>query len=708
MSFDAPDFERLISNFAAGYLDVPEENSLPPGATPDARNGLLTNINLTDRSAVLSKRPGERMLNPTAIAAGTKVDGLFEFRQSNGTRTLMAVCNGGLYAFDGTNTFALVGGSSPWTAGNVARAEFFRDNAFVVDGAAQKRTDGTTLYDVGQVKPTGVTNMTAVAPSGSGVTGTYEARYTWYDPVMDHESSPSTITATVSPVAQARRHTQPSGSPGAAYTRWRAYVRRTDTNETKFGRVGTFTVGAGTQNEEVIDTARVDFPPNETENDPPPGAWAILKQVKSGAFVGVLPDSSDYYVSRIGDPQSWHPRNVFSVRKGDGESITGVKLFGEDTIIQKPHRSWRLVGDTVPYVLKPMHSHYGGVSQESGMEIDGKFFDWDRERGPYVTDGIAWNSLADGRIRTIVETVNRNAIDDIRCIHAEGKGLVGWAVATGGTTRKRVLLWYHYLLDTWLPPWTGLEYGSFSGFTNSSGATGVYMGDCWGRVFEMFSGNRAGVPPTSPTDSTLTGTVTAATASTLTDSTAAFYTTGSGLAGLPVAVRSSSGAWQWRRILSNTATALTLDTTNDAPWTTTPSAGWEYVIGGLEWYHWTPWFDENAPHVAKALHWLYLQGRSTSEAHLVEVSARFNDDEVAASSVDVDFPTGSLSASWGSAVWGTSVWGATLRQMKKHRLNRTAFSWQLQLQNYYPDEPIAITVVGFSGDGVRTRKTASV
>lgn len=697
MSREKPGYSQFIDNFAAGYLDVPEPDTLPPGATPSARNGWMVNIHPATQSAKLAKRPGERLLNPTTIAAAKKVDGLFEFRMSSGSRELLAVCDGKVWTFDGTDTFDQVDSpAAPFTAGNTARAEFFNDQAFIFDGAAQKRTDGTDLFDVGQVAPTSVTSMTAVAPSGAGVTGTYEARYTWYDPTMDHESSPSTITATVSPAAQARRHTQPGGSPGASYTKWRAYVRRTDTNETKFGRVGTYDVGGGTQNEEVIDTARVDFAPADSDRNPPPGAWAILKQVKGGAFIGVLPDSSDYSVSRVGDPQSWHPRNVFSVRKGDGESLTGVKTLGEETILQKPHRSFRLVGDSVPYVLKTLHSSYGGVSQESGVEVDGKLYDWDRERGPYVTDLLNWSPLADGRIRTIVDLVNRNELADIRAIHVEGQGLIGWAVAMAGTTRKRFILWWNYLLNAWLPPWTGLEYGSFCAFTNSSGITGIYMGDYWGRVFELFSGNRAGVPTTTPM-STLIGTVTSATTSTVTDSTATFYTGGSGLVGLPVACISPAGLVQWRRILSNTATQITLDTTNDAPWTTTPSAGWQVIVGGIDWYHWTPVFDATKAHLQKTLYWLYLQGRSSSGSHEVDVHARFNDDGNV-DPVNAEFPMASGAAVWGESIWGTALWGAAARQMRKTRLDRSVFAIQLQLSNPYPDQPIDITLVGVDGD----------
>ncbi len=691
MSRTAPQYRQWIRDFAPGFLDVPEPDTLPPGATPDAQNGMFININILDRSAKLAKRSGSRMLNPSAMVAGAKVDGLFEFRQANGSRRLAAICGGKLFEFDGTDTFTPVGVTAPWTTGRPARVEFFADQAFIVDGTAQKRWDGAALHDVGQAAPTSVTAMTA---AGTGLTGTYEARYTWYDPTTDHESSPSDITATLSLTNQGRRHTQPGGTPGATYTKWRAYVRRVDTNETKFGRVGTFDVGSGTQDEAVIDAARRDFVPTDGDREPPPAPWAILKQIKSGEFIGVPKDSSEVYVSRIGDPQSWNLRNQFFVRKGDGEPITGVKTFGEETIIQKPHRSFRLVGDSLPYVPRQIHSSYGGVSQESGLEVDGKFYDWDRERGPYVTDLLTWAALADGRVWNLIKTVNRGALDDIKCVHAEGLGLVGWTFATGGASRKRTILWWNYLLGCWLPPWTGLEYGAFSAFTDSTGRTGVYVGDEWGRVYELFSGDREGVPGATPV---LRGIVASGTTDTVTIDGGGLYTDGDGLAGLPVAVRPEGGTWEWRRIERNTTDTITLDTAHNAPFTEVPVSGWEIIIGGINWYHRTPWFDGQVPHLQKTLHFLFLQGRSTSSAHEIQVRARFDDDATAVR-VAVPLAVSDSSAVWGVAVWGASLWGTTTRRMRKHRIDRTVFSAQFELSNVYPDQPLEVTAFGFTGD----------
>lgn len=705
MSFTSPDLAEWVRDFTPGFLDTPEEDTLPGGATPDARNAELARVeyglNGRPRRATLQKRHGARLVNPTVIDAEQKIDGLFEFRRTGATPQLVAICNGKVFVFDNINAFTQVGASAPFTAGKSARACFFKSNAILHDGAANRRYDGTSLLDLGFAKPTSVTNMSAVAPSGAGVSGTFEAYDVWYDQTADHESSPSAITATVSLTTQARRHTKPGGSPPSNVTHWRAYVRRTDTNEFNFFRAATIAVATATFDEELSDTARRDAGagPYSQDNDQPPGAFAILVEWK-GFGIGALANDDSYYVSKQGDLESWHPRNKFPVARGDGETLTSMVKYGTELVLHKGHASFRLVGDRVPFKLDPLHSKWGNVSQESALEVHGKLYAWDREKGPYWTDTVHWVSLVDGQVADLFATVNRAALGDIRAVYDETADTIRWAVATTGSTRKRLVFKYHVGLACWLPPDSGLEYGSFATFTTTAGALGVYMGDYWGRVYQLNASDREGVPTGS---STVKATVTAATTSTVTASSATFYTTGSGLAGMPVAVKSPAGVWQWRRIKSNTATVITLDTINDNPWTTTPdpnSGTWEVVVGGIQWYHWTPWFDFGLPQMKKDLHYFFLQGKASSTSHLVDVHARFDEDEGITQSRDYTFPTGTLSGVWGVSSWGVGLWANTQRRMRKQRIQRTAFSVQWQFSNFYPDQAIEITRFGLTADRV--------
>jgi hypothetical protein len=77
---------------------------------------------------------------------------------------------------------------------------------------------------------------------------------------------------------------------------------------------------------------------------------------------------------------------------------------------------------------------------------------------------------------------------------------------------------------------------------------------------------------------TLSGSVTSSTNSTVSDSGAAFNTTGNALAGVYVKVISATGTVQTRLITSNTGTQLTVSPN----WTNNPDTTYTYIIGGVE------------------------------------------------------------------------------------------------------------------------------
>lgn len=709
MGMTVPEMRIWCADFSAGLLDTPESDRLPDGATPDAYNAEFDRVYFTEsgaRRATLRKRRGSRLINPTAIAASKKVDGLFEFRRIGNAGKLLAVCNAALYQYDDIDTFNAVAGGGGFTAGNTARACFFRSNAFIFDGAQMKRYDGTTVFDVGFVKPTSATDMTAVPPSAGGVTGTYESYYVWYDQVMDHESSPTATTAQVVFAAQARHHTKPGGAPPANVTHWRVYVRRSDTNEFNFFRAATVAVATGTFNEEVSDAARREAGagPFTSDNDPPPAAFAVLVE-RNGIGFGILPNDDSFYTSKVGDLESWNPRNKFPVSRGDGEKLTTVIKYGTDIILQKPHSTIRLNGDAVPFAQETLHSRWGNVSQDAAVEVDKYLYAWDRVKGPYVTDTVNWTSLVDGRVASQLATISRDsdAMADIRAHYSETERIIRWAVPVIGSTRKRLVIKYHVDLKCWLPPDTGLEYGSFTSYTTTTGLLGTYMGDHWGRVYEIGSTDRDGVPAASA-GATAVGPmpVTSGTANTVTCAAAAFYTTGSGLTGMSVAVVSSGGAWQWRRIASNTGTVITLDTTNDNPWTNIPDASYLLIVAGIRWYWTTPWLDIDYPELEKSWAHFFLQGKSASSSYTTAVHGRYNDDEGVAT--DFSFPTGALSGVWGSMLWGTGLWSTQNRRTRKQSVGRSSFTAQFQFSNYYPDQPITITGYGLTADPLSGRK----
>lgn len=696
MSVATPAKGALVRDFTPGFLDSPESDTLPLGATPDAKNAFLYNVDLVRRRAVMGRRAGSRMVLPTAAISQKVWDGLWEWQHA-ADQDLLGMINGALYEIDVIGQAATLIGSG-WTADTPARLLPFRNDAFIFDGTYHRRWDGTTLYEIGSAAPSSITNMSAGA---GALTGTYEALYCWYNSTRDHYSSPSDITATQALVAQGRTHTKPGSAAPTWATHWAAFVRRTDTSEFNFYLAGSTAIGNASFTEAATDATRQrgTLAPLPSTNDAPPAAWLVLGEHK-GYGIGITAAADSFYVSRLGDFESWHPKDKFPVSRATGRYLTWGKNYGTEFLLGTDHQMWRLNNETVPFKPVPVNPRFGNVSQEACLEVNGWFYGWDRIRGPYRTNLVEWTPLGQHRIDDTLATINRTALGGIKCVHSEVYGLVGWMVPTLSSTRRRTILWYHPALDCWLPPYTGLEYGSITEFTDAAGTLGLYCGDYWGRVYELFSGAKEGVPTTSPTDNLRNAAVLSATSSTVTvdNASESLYTTGSGLAGLPVAAVSTAGVWQWRRILSNTANVITLDTVNGEPWATTPDTTYRIIVGGIEWFWWTPWIDFGLPHMTKALQHLFIQARAASVDHELEVKLRFNNDEGVVEEVEFSFNPSLNAGIWDQSRWDQALFAETQRQVRKKKLTRTPLTVQIRFGNSYPDQEIKVPMYGVSAD----------
>ena len=702
MSEKRPDFTLGSQDFSPGYIESPEPDTLPPGATVDAKNCLLVKEQEAGgQRATLRRRYGSRLGNPIAISSGKSIDGIWQFDKADGTSELVVMCDGALYVWDGASAFTAVTNGGGFTAGTPAHARQFKNNLHVTDGTQQLRYDGVAAYPVGFAAPTAAPALATAA--GPGVTGTYEGFAVWYDSVTGHESSPSAVGAQVVFANEQRQWTKPAGAPPANVTHWRIYCRRVDTDEVNYFRTGLDqTVATATYTEAIADAVRRDKGPDPDANDVPP-VFDHIEEFKQYRL-GVLPNSSDLYVSAIGDAESQHPDDVFPVGgRGDAKAIRSTRKYGQNVYLRKPTRAYTLVGDKVPFQIVPA-GEYGAVSFESGVEVEGLWYDWDEQRGPYVTDMTStWTQLADKTIKDVVATVNRVYLSRIRAELCTAYNLILWAVPTS-SSRKRTILAYNYNLKCWLPPITGMEYSCLSRFTTTAGALGVYFGDEWGRVYELFSGEADGPP-----GGTTSGSITAATANTIDVSTAAFYTTGSGLAGMPVAVRSPAGAWQWARILSNTGTRLTLDTTNGPQLSPVPDPSigtWTVIVGGIEWYWTSPRLTGGNRRMEKRGRAVWIEGGASANTNLLEVYLRYNRSLGYSTALTLAFPSSGLV--WGVDAWGSAVWGVGgTRTMRKHRLNQSFFDVQVKFQNYYPGQPFEVTSYGITADAVTGRFVSS-
>lgn len=704
MSLTTPDLTYDIRSFQRGFMDTPDAARLPREASAFAANGFFYFANGLSGECSFGKRQGARLVNPTAITAGSRVDLLYEFRREGvAAGELLAVCNGSLYKWDGAASFTLLDATG-FGLNVPIEANTFRNLAFLMDGTTQQMYDGTSVLDIGFAAPTAAPALAAVA--GPGVTGTYQTLAVWYDSTHDHESSPTDYGTPVVFTNQQRQHTKPTGSPPANVDKWRIYCRRTDTNEVYFKLVAETAVGTATATEALADSARNLasnlLAPLPNANDVPP-VFAFMCNAQGYGF-GVQLNSSFVHVSANGDLQSWHPKDVLGVARGDGQNVTTIRTVGDGTsasgtmiIAQKARKTYQLQGDRMPFVPKELNPGFGNHSQASAIDAVGRYWAWDDEKGPYSTDlQGTWTSLVDGRIENVIATVNLGA--EIRACHVKKLGLICWIVAVGSSLRTRTMLAYNYVIGAWLPPITGIEYGALTTFQLSDGSVSFYVGDQWGRVYRYFTDDVEGPP-----SGTLTAPVTAASASTVTAASAAFYTAGDGLKGMPVAVVDAAGNWQWRTIQSNTGTQITIDTINGSVWGQTPDTTYTVVVGGIDWYWTTPLVDFEKPNLKKKGGYVYVELRAQTASFVLLVRGRLDDSASPASTSDT-FLGPVNTGVWGSGLWGTMIWGTGNRRTGKQRISRCFYGVQFQFGNGYPNQRAQIITFGFGADWLPRRR----
>jgi hypothetical protein len=719
MSLAAPELDYLVNSFHPGYMDSPLPERLPKGATPDAKNCLFIDLQLEPSpQCSLAKRTGSRLLTPSQVVAGSGFDGLYEFRQVGSTvGQLVAVIFGAVYVWDGISAFTKIGATNPFQVGTKVTFYVGRNVLHIMDGVTTRCWDGNILNDLftpGGVAPTGAGVLTDGGVSaGSGIpNGTYEGVYTWYDSAHDHETSPSAATGQVVLTAGHKRTwTKPAGAPAANFDKWRVYCRRVDTNETYYKSVGEVAIATASVDDTFSDGARNlrTLAPLPLTNDPQPLTFTAAMEYQ-GYRIAVVANDDQLYVSKINDPQSQYFSDILGVGRGTGSNIRSVKKFGTEAVIQKATKTYRLKGDRMPFVPEELHGNFGNVGSNSAVEVKGRYFAWDQDKGPYWTDlATNWVPIGTDRIKNIIDAVPKTYAVDIDCILASTMNLVIWSVPTNAIGRRRTLIAYHTELNAWLPPITGLEYATISTYLDSTGTTNLYCGDYWGRLLQLFTDNVEGVPSGSliaRVSASTAGTVTcdfeqtiAATGIVTTTATAvAFYTTGDALRGLPVLHIASNGTRQWRRIQSNIGATITLDTTNDSAWASNPVAGDTIVVGGIDWYWRAPLITFGDRRRKKTGRYLTVGAKPASSSFACRVLGLL--EGFTNQTFQKYFAGFTLSNAWGVGLWGTMLWGGSDPTGLKTRIGRTFFGFSFELSNPFPNQPVSLVETSVSADPV--------
>jgi hypothetical protein len=695
-------FEAL-SNWAAGVITAIASHALPPNASPRARNSVL--LGASQDQAYFAKRRGLTTMNATPITGSSAILAEIDFRRASGTTLtpyhLVISANGRFDKLldDGTTAAADSFTASPFTA-NATKPDWTIANnlLFIVKGGDKKKFDGTTVSNFGIAAPAAAPTL---ADSGvAGIpSGTYEGALVYYNSNTGQRSSRS-ASASITVTAKQIDFSW-TAPPDAQVTHVIPVIRNTS-NQPNFYEIPTpVAIGTTTYRFNLDTTTLITLAPSTLENNPPPAGVTQVELHNERLFVT---DGALLYYSKQGSYESFDPNAYEAVGKNDGQLIVGIHSAHGVLMIFKQRSTYLLIGqDPADWRIEVLDAGVGATAHLSILTVNGVTYWWS------LQSVVAWAGT--GRVQALAgpligpsvtsSLLNYAAFDQVvAAADLQNKRLL-FAAPEPGSTRNTIIFPFNYQLGVWdSDGWDPMDASALSTVYDSTDTPFVYLGGYQGQIFQFddSSGND-GVPSLN-----VAGTVTAATSTTLSDSTANWPTTGGKLIERYVfAIDPSETHVQRRRITGNTATQLTVD----PAWSSTPNTQWTYAIGGPDFQLDTRWNFADAPFVKKRFMHFHVIGGSQNSSIPITVDF-FLDFNNASTNPDTKLAltiTG-IGAKWGpgGAKWGQAQWGGQVKPSpQRYRIGKTGFGWRARIRNRNPNQDVQIFMVGVSSELLSTK-----
>jgi len=380
---------------------------------------------------------------------------------------------------------------------------------------------------------------------------------------------------------------------------------------------------------------------------------------KRRLYVANITDSSDadsevkVAISGFGPDGAPDPHRFLSNFYCGGSSrdggIQGLRVLNDQVVILTRRSTWKFnPGNGTALdtnTLQQLERSIGCMAPRSIVDA-GQFLIWLSEQGVYAFDGTEHVHLSKKTDDAIFGDGNKSRLQFAKGVYDPSTKQYKLYYPSQGSTRNDRAVVYDVDKRIWQPPVTGREVSFISVFEDSNKVEKVIYGDYHGLLYEDESGSNDGLSVM------YNGVPTAVAASSLTDTCATFTTDGSGLKGAVVRIIGGTGEDQERRILTNTATTLSLE----SPWTTNPDTSSTYTVGGID-SHWrSKDYSFGAEDVRKIFRHVRVRPREEGD-----ISLRMH--------YITDFrrlPAATLKLlsllgrgfTWGRSAWGSAVWGA--------------------------------------------------
>ena len=284
-------------------------------------------------------------------------------------------------------------------------------------------------------------------------------------------------------------------------------------------------------------------------------------------------------------PHNFSQRNFIDIAATDGDRIVCIRALFDTVYVFKQRHIYKIVGEPdAGLQVLPVSYERGCIAKRTAITSGDKLYFLDRA-GLLTIDaagGLPGAPVSE-KIRKFILDATDGQIQNACAAWWPDKKLYLLALpglqaqssggAGPGQTINDGVLAYHEPTGQWMGPWLGIYAASMATVWKSSQSFDVWIGDYWGRLHQFTGDNKDGHDLAGKT---YNGTVSSATTSTLTDSTASFPLD-SAATGLFVLVTTTAGGRQIRMLSEASATVLTIYGT----WTSTPNSGETYYIGHI-------------------------------------------------------------------------------------------------------------------------------
>lgn len=330
------------------------------------------------------------------------------------------------------------------------------------------------------------------------------------------------------------------------------------------------------------------------------------------------------YYSESGQPESVPPFNALTL-PDDGDLFTGLMPKDSWLYFLERRHIYRMTARTDPkkdgFVFLAMNR--GCVNHRCWVVVEDRCFMLD-EAGVHTWAGGEEAESISQPIADFFDGSNREWRINwknkrfFHAAHHPPSEIIKWFVAFSGDYLPRHALCFEYRSKKWWIEEYPFPVGC-SALGRFNGQPVVYLGTEARRVWMAEQGT---LDVADAGRGTVRGTATGAGPLTLTDAAASFDTS---LANVPVVVVEGRGKGQLRRVVSATATALTVS----QPWLILPDSTSVYQVGGVPWRYRTGWFRFKNPREQNTPRRIEVLFQPCEEAATLDLRQYFDRSDVA-------------------------------------------------------------------------------